>query len=102
MSVSVKVYRVKNLSNVNVTWYKNGDIFITERSVGVLHNGKIKTIGNEQQDLSDYAKKDDIPDVSKFITADDIPAIPDVSKFVTVEDVQAMIDEALQPDPEGE
>src|SRR5699024_3859273 len=93
------------------------------RSVGILVNGKIKTIGNvtsedlsdyakkedipdvssfvTSEDLSDYAKKEDIPDVSSFVTSEDLSDyakkedIPDVSSFVTSEEVQQMIDNAL-------
>ena len=80
MSNKITAYRVTNLSKVNTTLYKEGDHFITSRSAGILVNGKIKTIGNDTPDLSDYAKKDDIPDVSSF---------------VTIEQVQQMIDEAI-------
>lgn len=80
MISKITAYRVTNLSKVNTTLYKEGDHFITNRSIGVLVNGKIKTIGNEEPDLSEYAKKDEIPDVSEFLTSDQ---------------VQQMIDEAI-------
>lgn len=80
MGRKISAYRVNNLSKVNTTLYVEGDHFITNRSVGILVNGKIKTIGNEAPDLSDYAKKEDIPDVSSFLTS---------------EEVQQMIDNAL-------
>ena len=107
MSKKITAYRVTNLSKVNTTLYKNGDIFYTDRSIGVLHNGKVKTIGQTPDlsdyvkfdeveamipDVSDYAKKEDIPDVSDYAKKEDIP---DVSSFVTSEQVQQMIDNAL-------
>src|SRR5699024_6125828 len=119
MSKKITAYRVTNLSKVNTTLYKNGDIFYTDRSIGVLHNGKVKTIGQtpdlsdygkideveamiadvsdndkkeDIRDVSDYAKKEDIPDVSDYAKKEDIP---DVSSFVTSEQVQQMIDNAL-------
>lgn len=55
-----KTYEVKNLSRVNTTLYKNGDMFFTNKSIGVLHNGKIKTIGNNPPDLTDYVKRDEV------------------------------------------
>ena len=83
MSNKITAYKVTNLSKVNTTLYKEGDHFITNRSVGILVNGKIKTIGNDDPDLSDYAKLEDIPDVSSFLTS---------------EEVQQMIDDAIAGD----
>src|SRR5699024_3959884 len=87
-----KSYKVKNLSKVNTTIYKNGDIFYTDRSIGILQKEKVKTIG-DITDLSEYAKKEDIPDVSSFVTSEYLSDyakkedIPDVSSFVTSEDL---------------
>lgn len=86
MSKRIRAYKVKNLSKVNTTLYREGDHFITNRSVGILVNGKIKTIGNDPPDLTDYAKKEDIPDVSNYLTS---------------EQVQQMIDEAIKKVGEG-
>ena len=90
-----KSYKVKNLSKVNTTLYKNGDIFYTDRSIGILHKGKVKTIG-DIPDLSEYVKADEvqamIPDLSEYAKKDDIP---DVSSFLTATQVQQMIDEAI-------
>lgn len=69
MGKRIKAYKVKNLSKVKTELYVEGDHFITEKSVGILVNGKIKTIGNDVPDLSLYAKKVDIPDVSNYLTA---------------------------------
>ena len=104
MGKRIKAYKVTNLSKVDTTLYIEGDHFITDRSVGILVNGKIKTIGNNPPDLSDYAKKTDIPDVSDYAKKTDIPDvsdyakktdIPDVSDFVDTATVQQMIDDAL-------
>src|SRR5699024_2050749 len=92
MGVKITAYKVKNLSKVNTTLYKEGDHFITDRGVGILVNGKVKTIGNDKPDLSEYAKKEDIPDVSNLAKKEDIP---DVSSFVTSDQVQQMIDDSL-------
>ena len=94
-----KSYEVKKLSEVNTTLYKNGDIFYTDRSIGILHKGKVKTIGSKP-DLSDYAKKDEvqamIPDLSDYVKIDEVQAmIPDTSEYVKADEVQAMIDDAI-------
>lgn len=43
-------------------------------------------------DMSEVALKSDIPDVSGFITAADIPAAPDLSVFLTAEDLPTQPD----------
>ena len=45
----ITAYKVNNLSKVDLRFYKEGDHFITHRSVGMLTNGKMKTL----QDKSD-------------------------------------------------
>jgi len=60
MLKKVTAYKVTNLSKVDKTLYKEGDIFITSRSVGILVNNEIKTIGNELPDLSQYVKRDEV------------------------------------------
>lgn len=45
----ITAYKVNNLSKVDTRFYVEGDHFLTDRSVGILSNGKIKTIqGNDQ------------------------------------------------------
>ena len=45
----ITAYKVNNLSKVDTRFYVEGDHFLTDRSVGILTNGKIKTIqGNDQ------------------------------------------------------
>ena len=46
MSKQVKAYEVENLNKVDTTKYKNGDIFITGRSGGILINGTIRPFNN--------------------------------------------------------
>jgi len=60
MGKRIKAYKVTNLSKVDTTLYIEGDHFITDRSVGILVNGKIKTIGNNPPDLKDYVKRDEV------------------------------------------
>ena len=45
----ITAYKVNNLSKVDPRFYVEGDHFLTDRSVGILNNGKIKTL----QDHSD-------------------------------------------------
>src|SRR5699024_8981456 len=48
----ITAYKVKNLSKVDPRFYVEGDHFITDRSVGILINGKIKTLqGNENMEV---------------------------------------------------
>ena len=45
----ITAYKVNNLSKVDTRFYVEGDHFLTDRSVAILTNGKIKNIlGNEQ------------------------------------------------------
>ena len=46
----ITAYKVNNLSKVDLRFYKEGDYFITSRSVGMLINGKMKTL-QDQSDL---------------------------------------------------
>jgi hypothetical protein len=41
--------------------------------------------GGAAVDLSEYAKKTDIPDISNLATKDEIPTVPDVSSFETTD-----------------
>ena len=51
----ITAYKVNNLSKVDLRFYKEGDHFITPRSVGMLTNGKMKILQsdlmNELNDL---------------------------------------------------
>src|SRR5699024_8456895 len=124
MERPVNRYKVSNFSKVDTTKYMNGDVFYTDKEVGVLINSKIKKFPASTPNLKDYVKQSDIenfiteedvqilidesiPDVSNFITEEDVPDVsnfitkedvPDVSNFVTVSEVQTMIDDALKGD----
>src|SRR5699024_2235823 len=112
MERPVNRYKVSNVSKVDTTKYMNGDIFYTDKEVGVLISSKIKKFPGSMTNLKDYVKQSDIenfiteqdvqtlidesiPDVSNFITEEDVPG---VSNFVTVSEVQTMIDDALKGD----
>lgn len=60
MGKKANVYKVESLNKVDTTKYIEGDIFITIRSVGILVDGKIKTISTSTPNLKDYVKKDDV------------------------------------------
>src|SRR5699024_207475 len=122
MERPVNRYKVSNFSKVDTTKYMNGDIFYTDKEVGVLINSKIKKFPGSMPNLKDYVKQIDIenfiteqdvqtlideciPDVSNFITEEDVSYVsnfiteedfPDVSNFVTVSEMQTMIDDALK------
>ena len=57
----ITAYKVTNLSKVDPRFYVEGDHFITDRSVGILTNGKIKNIlGNEQLENDVNTLKTDV------------------------------------------
>lgn len=74
--------------------------FVTEDDV----DRKIAAI--PQPDLSDYAKREELPDVSKFITADDVqdmlPHIPSHEEFVTTEELEDILSERIPEIPSHE
>ena len=43
----ITAYKVNNLSKVDLRFYKEGDHFISPRSVGMLTNGKMKTLQSD-------------------------------------------------------
>src|SRR5699024_3035667 len=43
----ITAYKVNNLSKVDLRFYKDGDHFIAPRSVGMLTNGKMKTLQSD-------------------------------------------------------
>src|SRR5699024_8923412 len=97
MERPVNRYKVSNFSKVDTTKYMNGDIFYTDKEVGVLINSKIKKFSASTPNLKDYVKQSDI---EYFITEQDVQtlideSIPDVSNFITEQDVQTLIDESI-------
>lgn len=63
MATAVRAFKVTSLSKVDTTYYKEGDLFLTSRTIGFLHNGKIKTFIFKQADLSDYIKKEEVKEL---------------------------------------
>ena len=55
----MKVIQVNNLKKVDVTRYKEGDIFISEKEKAILHQGKLDPLVS-QSDLKGYVKKKDV------------------------------------------
>lgn len=55
----MKVLKVNDLKKVDPTRYLEGDVFLTGRSIGILHNGKIEPMV-KQSDLKEYVKKKDV------------------------------------------
>ena len=57
----ITAYKVNNLSKVDTRFYVEGDHFLTDRSVGILNNGKIKNIlGNDQLENDVNTLKTDV------------------------------------------
>lgn len=64
----ITAYKVNNLSKVNPRFYVEGDHFLTDRSVGILTNGKIKNIlGNEQLENDVNTLKEDLIDLTNRV-----------------------------------
>lgn len=49
MNNKVNVYKVRSLSIVDPTKYKEGDFFITNQSVAILANGKIEGLPTKKE-----------------------------------------------------
>lgn len=60
MGKKVNAYKVDSLIKVDVTRYVEGDIFITNRSIGILVNNRIRTLSTGTPNLKDYVKKTDV------------------------------------------
>src|SRR5699024_7594027 len=57
----ITAYKVNNLSKVDTRFYVEGDQFLTDRSVGIVKNAKIKNIqGNEQIEKDVNTLKTDV------------------------------------------
>lgn len=67
---TIKAYDVKSLASVDVTNYKQGDLFITDRSVGILIDGKIKTLNFDTINLKPYVKKAEVEKMIKKAVKD--------------------------------
>ena len=64
----ITAYKVNNLSKVDTRFYVEGDHFLTDRSVGILSNGKIKNIlGNEQLEKDVNTLKTDLTNLTNRV-----------------------------------
>lgn len=58
------LYEVTSINKVDTTQYKEGDFFKTKQSLGVLHNGKIKTLNfSKPLKISDVTESKELHDV---------------------------------------
>ena len=91
----ITAYKVNNLSKVDPRFYVEGDHFLTDRSVGILNNGKIKNIlGNEQIEKDVNTLKTDVSTLQTEVE----PLQTDVSTLKTdVSTLQTEV-EPLQTD----
>ena len=54
-------HKVTSLSKVDPTRYIEGDLFLTKRSIGILHNGKIETLVTQSEvkkEIKEIVKKE--------------------------------------------
>ena len=40
----MKPIKVERLNSIDPTKYREGDLFLTDRSIAILHNGKVETL----------------------------------------------------------
>ena len=52
--------KVENLQKVKTDRYKEGQMFFTDKEVGILINGKIKKLNTTVQNMSQYVKKSEV------------------------------------------
>ncbi|MDD9139302.1 hypothetical protein H7198_06850 [Fructobacillus sp. CRL 2054] len=66
----------------------------------LVNSGKIQQMLDLEQtflfSLSDYVKKSDLPDFSKFALKSDIPSSPDLSNCATKTDLQNVVTDVKQ------
>ena len=55
--------KVDNLNKVKTDRYKEGDMFFTDKEVGILINGKIKKLNTTAPNMSQYVKKSEVKDM---------------------------------------
>lgn len=60
MTNRVRAFKVNSLAKVNTFNYREGDLFITNRSIGILMNGKIETLQTEKTDVSELVTKKEL------------------------------------------
>ena len=52
--------KVDNLNKVKTEWYKEGQMFFTDKEVGILINGKIKKLNTTTPNMNNYVKKNEV------------------------------------------
>ena len=52
--------KVDNLQKIKTDRYKDGDMFYTDKEVGILINGKIKKLNTTTPNMSQYVKKTEV------------------------------------------
>ena len=52
--------KVDNLQKIKTDRYKEGDMFFTDKEVGILINGKIKKLNTTTPNMSQYVKKSEV------------------------------------------
>ena len=57
--------KVDNLNKVKTDRYKEGQMFFTDKEVGILINGKIKKLNTTTPNMSQYVKKTEVKDMIK-------------------------------------
>ncbi|MDN6630708.1 MAG: hypothetical protein L0K90_05530 [Staphylococcus equorum] len=60
MERPVNRYKVKKLTGIDTTLYLNGDIFYTDKAVGILIDNKIKAFPTTQPSVKDFVKKEEV------------------------------------------
>lgn len=52
--------KVESLQKVKTDRYKEGELFYTDKEVGILINGKIKKLNTSTPNMSQYVKKSEV------------------------------------------
>ena len=55
--------KVDNLNKVKTDRYKEGELFYTDKEVGILINGKIKKLNTTVPNMSQYVKKSEVKEM---------------------------------------
>ena len=55
--------KVESLQKIKTDRYKEGDLFFTNKEVGILINGKIKKLNTTSPNMSQYVKKSEVKDM---------------------------------------
>ena len=59
--------KVGSLQKVKTDRYKEGELFYTDKEVGILINGKIKKLNTTTPNMSQYVKKSEVKDMIKQV-----------------------------------